>query len=64
MLKLFKRKVKVTFYMKSGNMFEIKFKEFEISKLSSSVGNREMTYKGQNKAFTVDINEIECCIID
>ena len=60
---MFKRKVKVTFYMKSGNVFSLKFKEFEISKLSGNKENREMTYKGNEKAFTVDIDQIECVII-
>jgi hypothetical protein len=60
---MFKRKIKVTFYMKSGNVFLLKFKEFEISKLSSSKGNREMTYKGNEKTFTVDIDQIECVVI-
>ena len=66
-MSLFKRKLKVTFYMKSGNSFMIKFDEFEISKLSESAQegvNRTMTYSGQDKQFTVDVNEIECCIID
>lgn len=60
---MFKKKITVTFYMKSGNVFSLKFKEFEISKLSGSQGNREMTYKGNEKAFTLDVNEIEAVII-
>ena len=60
---MFKRKVKVTFYMKSGNVFSLKFKEFEISKLSGSEGDRVMTYEGNEKTFTVDIDQIECVII-
>jgi hypothetical protein len=61
---MFKRKVKVTFYMKSGNVFSLKFKEFEISKLSGSEGDRGMTYEGNEKTFTVDLDQIECVIID
>lgn len=57
------KKINVTFYMKSGNVFSLKFDEFNISKLSSSAGNREMQYKGAEKTFTVDIEQIECCII-
>ena len=61
---MFKRKIKVTFYMKSGNVFSLKFKEFEISKLSGSEGDRVMTYEGNEKTFTVDLDQIECVIID
>jgi hypothetical protein len=61
---MFKRKVKVTFYLKSGNVFSLKFESFEISKLSGGNGNREMTYKGAEKIFTVDIDNIECVIIN
>jgi hypothetical protein len=59
-----KKKINVTFYMKSGNVFSLKFDSFEISKLSSSVGNREMKYEGNEKTFTIDIDQIECCILD
>lgn len=60
---MFKKKITATFYMKSGNVFSLKFKEFEISNLSGSQGNREMTYKGNEKVFTLDVDEIEAVII-
>tara|TARA_R110000822_G_scaffold151815_1_gene290970 strand:+ start:458 stop:643 length:186 start_codon:yes stop_codon:yes gene_type:complete len=60
---MFKRKIKVTFYLKSGNVFSLKFKKFEISKLSGSQGKRKMTYEEPEKVFTIDINEIECVVI-
>lgn len=56
-------KTKVIFYMKSGNVFSVKFKEFEITKLSSSNGQRQMSYKEASNKFTVDIDEIEAVII-
>ena len=61
---MFNKKIKVTFYMKSGNIFTLKFKEFEISKLSGTKGSRSMTYTEPNKTFTIDIEEIEACIIN
>ena len=60
---MFKKRIKVTFYMKSGNVISLKFKEFTISKLSGSENNREMTYDGCNKKFSIDIDEIECYTI-
>lgn len=59
-----KKKITVTFYMKSENVFSLKFEEFEISKISGSQGIRKMTYKGNEKVFTLDIDEIEAVIID
>jgi len=57
-------KSKVTFYMKSGNKFSMKFKEFDITKLSGSIGKREMNFKGQSDVFTIDIDEVEAVIIE
>lgn len=61
-------KTKVTILMKSGNSFSLKFKEFEISKLSiNEPNNRELTYKlsylFNRYGFTVDIAEIEAVIM-
>lgn len=53
--KIFKKKIKVTFYMKSGNSFLLKFKEFEILKLKE--------YKENTEKFTININQIEAIII-
>ena len=50
--------------MKSGNVFTIKFKKFEITKLSGSQKNRELTYDSPSNAFTLDVDEIECVIIN
>lgn len=61
--KLFSSKFKVTFYMKSGNSFDIEFDEFEISKLSGE-GQRTMEWKNSSHNFTVDVNEIEAVIIN
>lgn len=56
-------KYKVTFYMKSGNKFTMKFKVFEISKLSSNKTGREMSWKESSSGFTIDVDEIEAVII-
>lgn len=61
---MFKRRKKVTFYLKSGNVFSLKFDKFEISKLSGSKGKREMNYENAEKTFTIDIDEIECVVIN
>lgn len=61
---MFKKRVKVTFYMKSGNVFSLKFKEFEISTLSGSKGNRTMTYSGNKKPFTIDVSEVEAVVFN
>ena len=63
-MKISKKKIEVTFYMKSGNVFSLKFEEFEISKLSGTKGNREFSYKGAEKPFTIDIDQIECVVIN
>lgn len=60
---MFKRRIKVTFYLKSGQLFTMKFQEFEISKLSGTKGSREMDFKNPSSSFTVDLNEIEAVII-
>tara|TARA_R110000772_G_scaffold253692_1_gene369431 strand:- start:322 stop:528 length:207 start_codon:yes stop_codon:yes gene_type:complete len=61
--KLFKRKIKVTFYMKSGNVIKLKFISFEIDKLSGNKGNRKLNYDGCSDGFTVDLDEIEFLVI-
>ncbi len=58
------KKIKVTFYMKSGSVFSLKFDKFSIGKLSATKGERHMEYSGEEKAFTIDLDELECCIID
>ena len=56
------KKIKVTFYMKSGNKITVRFKTFTIDKLSGNT-NRSMNWTG-NKNFTIDIDEIEAVIIN
>ena len=48
------KKLKVTFYFKSGNSFVKHFTKFECSKLSNSKGNREMEWAGNKGNFTID----------
>ena len=55
-------KIKVTFYMKSGNVFSLKFDKFEISRLTGN-NEREMTYEGASNSFTVDLREMEACVV-
>jgi len=60
---MFKKRIKVTFYMKSGNVFCLKFTKFTISKLSENKEIRKISYEGAKKTFTIDVDEIEACII-
>lgn len=58
------RKKKVTFYMKSGNSFTVKFKTFSISRLTSNKEKREMRWEDPDvTGLTIDIDEIEAVII-
>jgi hypothetical protein len=59
---IFGKKYTVTFYMKSGNQIEMGFDSFEISKLSGK-GDRSIEWKGSSSLFTIDVDQIECCII-
>ena len=63
-LEYFKRKIKVDFYFKSGNQMSVSFTKFEISKLSGNDEELKMSYGGQSKTFTVDLDELECVIIN
>lgn len=51
-------KVKVTITLSSGATVVIKCKEFDITKLTGTKGNREMNVVEADQVFTVDINEI------
>ena len=57
-------KIKVTFYMKSGNVFSLKFREFSITRLSGSRGERNMEYEGCETTFTVDVDQIEAVVVE
>ena len=54
----FKKRVKVKFYMKSGNTIVRTFDSFECSKLSGDT-KKEMSYKGEDKHFSINLDEIE-----
>jgi hypothetical protein len=58
----FKKRVQVTFYMKSGNIIIRSFDEFELTKLSGDSG-KSMSYENPDKKFTIDVAEIECCTV-
>ena len=59
-----KHKEKVTFYMKSGNVIVNYYTGFEISKLTGSKGDRKMEYTSSKALMTIDIAQIECCLIE
>jgi hypothetical protein len=59
---MFKR-FKVKFYLKSGSIFTMRFKEFEISRLTSTLGKRKMTFGGESRGFTIDVDELEAVVI-
>lgn len=54
--------VEVHFYMKSGNDFVVKAKDFSITKLSGTVGKRSMSLNS-DFTVTIDIDEIEAVIV-
>jgi hypothetical protein len=51
-------KLKVIFFMSSGQNVIIKCESFEITKLSSSKGNRELTIEGADRKWSIDVEEI------
>tara|TARA_B100000780_G_scaffold113216_1_gene79304 strand:+ start:1988 stop:2170 length:183 start_codon:yes stop_codon:yes gene_type:complete len=59
---MFNRKLRVTFYMKSGNVIKRRYTKFEISKLSGTHGKRTMNTEG-GSILTIDLNEIEAVTI-
>ena len=61
--KRLKRRTKVTFLMRSGNTFTMRFEKFEITRLSGSPGTRKLTYTNSSNTFSVDVALIEACII-
>ena len=59
---MFKR-FKVKFYLKSGSIVTMRFKKFEITKLSGTLGKREMDFDGSSETFTIDVDELEAVVI-
>lgn len=59
---MFKRKLRVTFYMKSGNVIKREYTKFEISKLTGSIDDREMSSEGGG-TMTIDLDEVEAVVI-
>jgi hypothetical protein len=59
---MFKR-FKVKFYLKSGSIVTMRFKKFEITKLSGTLGEREMDFYGNSETFTIDVDELEAVVI-
>lgn len=51
-------KIKVTFYLSSGQKMVVKCKKFDMTKLSGTKGNRKIDIKGADMAWTIDVDEI------
>ena len=49
---------KLRIFLSSGQTVVIKCKSFEIDRLSGSKGKRELTIKGQDRFWTIDLDEI------
>lgn len=57
-------KLKVSIYMKSGNVIYIRVGSIGCVRLSGSIENREIEWhKGNFRKMTIDVDEIECIII-
>lgn len=56
-------KLKVSIYMKSGNVIYIRVKNFAYRKLSGSAVKEIQWEKGNFKNMTIDCNEIEGIIV-
>ena len=60
-LKLIKMKIgklKLVFFLSSGQKVIIKCKKFNITKLSNSKGNRELTIVDADRDWSIDLNEV------
>lgn len=55
------RKGKIIFYMKSGNTVEFLCESFEMTKLSGN-DNRELAITGADRAWTIDVTEVEAVL--
>ena len=53
----------VSIYLKSGAIIEMKFIDFEITKLSGSRGDRTMSWKNSEHSISIDIDDISAVII-
>jgi len=51
-------KLKLRIFLSSGQTVIIKCKSYEIDRLSVSKGNRELAIKGNDREWTIDLNEI------
>ena len=57
-----KKWIVVDFYMKSGSVITLRFTEFEINRFDGSKA-RDMIWKGNEFAFTIDMDEIEAVVM-
>ena len=57
MLKYFFR-LKVIFILENGSKFELKCKKFDMTKLTSSQGKRELTIEGADRLWSIDIDKV------
>ena len=51
-------KLKVVFILSNGQTLTVKCKKFEMSKLSGSKGNRELTIEKADRIWSVDLDEV------
>ena len=57
MLKYFFR-LKVIFILENGSEFELKCTKFDMTKLTSSKGKRELTIEGADRLWSIDIDKV------
>ena len=57
MLKYF-FKNKVVFTLEGGSKFELKCDSFDMTKLSGTIGKRELTIKGADRVWSVDLDKV------
>ena len=51
-------KLKVVFILSNGQKLTVKCKNFEITKLSSSKGKRELSIENADRNWSVDLDEV------
>lgn len=51
-------KAKLSFYLSSGQIFVIKCKGYELTKLSGSKGHRELNINGSDRKWSIDLDQV------
>lgn len=55
---MIRKRLKVTFYLSSGDRLVLRCDSFEVTKLTGSKDKRALTLTGVNHAWAVDMNEV------